>query len=67
MAPFDAIAVELYETATGHKPRLANEEQIRTALAKAGESENFTERFLFAEWTHVLEPDLKLVDRPRGL
>ncbi len=55
VAPFDAIALELYEAALGHKPRLASEEQLRAALAKSGEGDSFTERFLLAEWTHVFD------------
>ncbi len=55
VAPFDAIALELYEAALGHKPRLATEAQLRAALAKAGEGGSFTERFLLAEWTHVFD------------
>jgi superfamily I DNA/RNA helicase len=55
VAPFDAIAVELYEAAFGHKPRLATEAQVRGALIKAGEGSTFTERFLFAEWTFVFD------------
>ena len=55
VAPFDAIALELYEATLGHKPRLATEAQLRAALAKAGEGGSFTERFLLAEWTHVFD------------
>ncbi len=55
VAPFDAIAVELYEAVFGHRPRLASETQVRAALTKAGEGETFGERFLFAEWTHVFD------------
>ena len=55
VAPFDAIALELYEAALGHRPRLATEAQPRAALAKAGEGETFSERFLLAEWAHVFD------------
>ena len=55
VAPFDAIAVDLYETAIGVQPRLATERQVRAALAKAGEGGTFSERFLLAEWTQVFD------------
>lgn len=55
VAPCDAIAVELYEAAFGHRPRVATEGQIRAALTKAGEGSAFNERFLFAEWTFVFD------------
>ena len=55
VAPFDAIAVELYEAALGARPRLAAEAQVRAALTKAGAGETFGEGFLFAEWTHVFD------------
>ena len=55
VAPFDAIAVDLYETAIGVQPRLATEAQVRAALVKAGEGGTFSERFLFAEWTQVFD------------
>jgi hypothetical protein len=55
VAPLDAIALELYEAAFGHKPRLVTEAHLRAALIQAGEGSAFTERFLFAEWTFVFD------------
>jgi hypothetical protein len=58
VAPFRGIAEELYQLAFGRRPHVASEEQVRSALSKAAEAHGATEiaaRFLFSEWTHVID------------
>jgi UvrD-like helicase family protein len=56
--PFRSVAEELYQLATGRRPHAATEEQVRRALTKAAKERGvteFTARFLFSEWTYVVD------------
>jgi superfamily I DNA/RNA helicase len=58
VAPLREFAAELYQLEFGLRPRVAAEDQIRSALAKAAEAEGLattTPRFLLSEWTHVVD------------
>ena len=58
VASFEGLAVELFQLAFGRKPRVASAEQVEGALA-AGASDaglsGFSQRFLAAEWTCVVD------------
>ncbi|MBX3648985.1 MAG: DEAD/DEAH box helicase [Rhodocyclaceae bacterium] len=57
VASFEGAARELYQLAFGGKPPLANDDIIESLLTKAAAQvgANVTERFLFSEWTHVVD------------
>jgi len=58
VAPWDRLADELHQLAFGRRPRMASEQQVRSALSKAAAAAApgaFTERFLVAEFTHVID------------
>jgi len=55
---FRGLAEELYQLALGRRPHAATEEQVRSTLAKAAQQRGvteFTARFLFSEWTYVVD------------
>jgi hypothetical protein len=58
VTPFRGVAEELYQLAFGRRPHAPSESLVRDTLAKAaadlGVSE-FTARFLFLEWTNVID------------
>lgn len=56
--PFRGVAEELYQLAFGRRPHAPSEELLRSVLTKAAEDEGATEfptRFLFSEWTYVVD------------
>jgi hypothetical protein len=56
--PFRGVAEELYQLVTGRRPHAATEEHVRSTLAKAAKEQGvteFTARFLFSEWTYVVD------------
>jgi hypothetical protein len=58
VTPFRGVAEELYQLAFGRRPHAPSEEFVRSALARAAEEEgvtHFTARFLFSEWTYVVD------------
>jgi UvrD-like helicase C-terminal domain/AAA domain len=58
VTPFRGVAEELYQLAFGRRPHAPLEELVRGALAKAAEEQGvteFTARFLFSEWTYVVD------------
>ena len=58
VTPFRGVAGELYQLAFGRRPHAPMEELVRSALAKAAEEQGvteFTARFLFSEWTYVVD------------
>jgi superfamily I DNA/RNA helicase len=58
VTPFRGVAEELYQLAFGRRPHAPLEELVRSALAKAAEEQSvteFTARFLFSEWTYVVD------------
>jgi hypothetical protein len=58
VTPFRGVAEELYQLAFGRRPHAPLEELVRSALAKAAEDQGateFTARFLFSEWTYVVD------------
>jgi superfamily I DNA/RNA helicase len=51
-------SIVLSSRATGRRPHAATEEQVRSTLAKAAKERGvteFTARFLFAEWTYIVD------------
>lgn len=58
VASFNDVADELYQLATGRRPHVASDEQVRVVVEKAavavGEA-SFSLRFLMSEWTHVVD------------
>jgi hypothetical protein len=58
VAPYRAVADELYQLAFGRRAVVASEEQVADALAKAAAaagSQGFSRRFLLSEWRHVVD------------
>jgi UvrD-like helicase family protein len=58
VTPFRGVAEELYQLAFGRRPHAPPEELVRSALARAAEEQGvtqFTARFLFSEWTYVID------------
>lgn len=58
VTPFRGVAEELYQLAFGRRPHAPLEESVRSSLAKAAEEQGvteFTARFLFSEWTYVVD------------
>ena len=59
VASFRGMTLELFELAQGYRPRIAGEEEIRSALMKAAvvvqESSGFSARFLVSEWQDVVD------------
>jgi hypothetical protein len=58
VTPFRGVAEELYQLAFGRRPHTPSEELIRNALARAADENGvteFTTRFLFSEWTYVVD------------
>ena len=58
VASFEGLAVELFQLVFGRKPRLASPEQVEAALAaSAAEAslKGFSQRFLIAEWSGVVD------------
>ena len=58
VAPFRGIAEELHQLVFGRRPQVADEAQVGRALshgATEAESDEFSERFLVSEWTHVVD------------
>lgn len=56
--PFRGVAEELYQLAFGRRPHAPSEELVRNTLSKTAEELNvieFTARFLFSEWTYVVD------------
>jgi len=56
--PFDGVARELFTLAFGHDPRPARPEHMTAAIKDAAEdlgTNEFTDRFLLSEWTHVVD------------
>jgi superfamily I DNA/RNA helicase len=56
--PFRGVAEELYQLVTGRRPHAATEEQVRSTLTKSAKERGvteFTARFLFSEWTYVVD------------
>lgn len=56
--PFQGVAEELYQLAFGRRPHAPSEELVRSTLSKAAEElgvTEFTARFLFSEWTYVVD------------
>lgn len=57
-ASFEGLAVELFQLAFGHRPRIASGAQIAAALNDAATRvglEGFSPRFLLAEWIGVVD------------
>ena len=55
---FQGLALELFQLAFGRKPRVAGEDQVAKALAAAASAaglKGFSQRFLVAEWTQVID------------
>jgi hypothetical protein len=58
VTPFRGVAEELYQLAFGRRPAVANEELVRSVLTKAAGDQGVTEftvRFLYSEWTNVVD------------
>jgi mRNA-degrading endonuclease RelE of RelBE toxin-antitoxin system len=58
VASFQGLATDLFQLAFGRKPRVASPERVETALAEAvaeQELKGFSQRFLVAEWTGVID------------
>jgi superfamily I DNA/RNA helicase len=58
VTPFRGVAEELYQLTFGRRPHAPSEELVRSTLAKTAEEEgvtDFTARFLFSEWTYVVD------------
>ncbi len=58
VTPFRGVAEELYQLAFGRRPHAPAEELVRGTLAKVAEEQGvteFTARFLFSEWTYVVD------------
>ena len=58
VTPFRGVAEELYQLAFGRRPHAPSEELVRSTLVKAAEEQTvaeFTARFLFSEWTYVVD------------
>lgn len=58
VTPFRGIAEELYQLAFGRRPHAPSEELVRRTLSKIAEEQGvteFTARFLFSEWTYVVD------------
>ena len=58
VAPYRAVADELYQLAFGRRAAVASDEQVEDAVAKAAASvgaKGFTPRFLLSEWRHVAD------------
>jgi hypothetical protein len=58
VASFEGLAIDLFQLAFGRKPRVANTDQVATALKTAAEQANlkgFSQRFLVSEWTGVVD------------
>ena len=58
VTPFRGVAEELYQLAFGRRPHPPPEELVRTSLTKAAKDNGineFTARFLFSEWTYVVD------------
>ena len=56
--PFRGAAEELYQLAFGRRPHAPSEELVRNTLTKTAAELNvieFTARFLFSEWTYVVD------------
>ena len=57
-ASFQGLARELFQLAFGRKPRVAGHDQVSKALAAAAAAahlEGFSQRFLAAEWSQVID------------
>lgn len=58
VAPYRAVADELYQLSFGRRAAVASDEQVEDAVAKAAASvgaKGFTPRFLLSEWRHVVD------------
>lgn len=58
ITPFRGIAEELYQLVFGRRPHAPSEELVRRTLSKIAEGQGvteFTPRFLFSEWTYVVD------------
>jgi superfamily I DNA/RNA helicase len=58
IAPYHAVADELYQLAFGRRATLASDEQVEDAIMKSAEAignHGFTIRFLQSEWRHVVD------------
>lgn len=58
VTPFRGVAEELYQLTFGRRPHAPLEDLVLSALAKAAEEQGvteFTARFLFSEWTYVVD------------
>jgi hypothetical protein len=58
VTPFRGVGEQLYELAHGRRPRAPSNDLIRSALDKAAKQfgvTEFTARFLFSEWTNVVD------------
>jgi mRNA-degrading endonuclease RelE of RelBE toxin-antitoxin system len=58
VASFQGLATDLFQLAFGRKPRVAPPERVETALAEAAIEQGlkgFSQRFLTAEWTGVID------------
>jgi AAA domain len=58
VTPFRGVAEELYQLTFGRRPHAPSEDLVRSTLAKPAEElgvADFTARFLFSEWTYVVD------------
>jgi len=58
VTPFRGVAEELYQLAFGRRPHPPPEELVRNSLTKAANDSGvneFTSRFLYSEWTYVVD------------
>lgn len=58
VASFQGLATDLFQLAFGRKPRVATSERIEAALAETAAEQGlkgFSQRFLAAEWTSVID------------
>lgn len=58
VAPFRAVADELYQLATGRRATPASDEQVKDAVTKAAASigeTGYPLRFILSEWRHVVD------------
>lgn len=56
--PFEGIAKELFTLINGHDPKMARQEHVTEAIAKASSELNlqgFTDRFVLSEWRYVID------------
>jgi len=57
VTPLRVLAEELFQLAFAHRPRIASDDAVHSALKRAAENQEVRDslRFLVSEWTHVVD------------